>query len=83
MEINTLKIGKILKVELNLSVLKFMYLGSFASDLSKLGLKMYVRVFSIEIKSESNNKTKAFCSVVNQTFLVLFGTPGISEYFAV
>ena len=37
---NTPNIGKILKVEIKLSVLKFMYLGQFASDLSKLGLKI-------------------------------------------
>ena len=49
-EINTPKINKILKVEINLSVLKFMYLGQIALDLSKLGLKTYVRVFSIQIK---------------------------------
>ena len=44
-KINTPKIGKILKVEINLSVLKLMYLGQFVSDLSKLSLKIYVRSF--------------------------------------
>ena len=63
-QINTPKIGKILKVEINLSVLKF--------DLSKLGFK--VGVFSIEIKRKFDNLTKVFCSVVNQTFLD-FGIP--------
>ena len=40
LKINIPKIGKILKVEINFSVLKFMYLGQFVSDLvskSKLG----------------------------------------------
>ena len=54
-KINTLKIGTILKVEINLSVLKLMYLSQFESDLSKLGLKIEVRVFSIEIKRKFDN----------------------------
>ena len=41
-KINTPKIGKILKVAINLSVLKLTYLGQFVSDLSKLGLKFLV-----------------------------------------
>ena len=40
MKIDTLKIDKILKAEINLSVLKFMCLGEIASDLSKHGLKI-------------------------------------------
>ena len=55
MKINTLKIGKILKAEINLSVLKFMYLGQFTLDLSKCGLKMHVGVCSNEIKRKSDN----------------------------
>ena len=54
-KINTPKIGKILKVEINLSVLKLMYLSQFALDLSKHGLKIYVRMFSIEIKRKFDN----------------------------
>ena len=38
-KINTLKIGKILKVEINLSLLKLLYLGQLVLDLSKLSLK--------------------------------------------
>ena len=49
------KIGKILKVEINLSFLKLMYLGQLVSDLSKLGLKIVVRVFSTEIKRKFYN----------------------------
>ena len=37
---NTLRIGKILTVEINLSILKVMNLGQFVSDLSKLSLKI-------------------------------------------
>ena len=72
MKINTPKFDKILKVEINLSVLKFMYLGQIASDLNKCGFKVYVKVFSIEIKRKFDNYTKGFCYVVNQTFLVSF-----------
>ena len=50
MKINTPKIDKIMKIEINLSFLKFMYLGQVVSDLSKLDLKIEVRVFSIEKK---------------------------------
>ena len=39
-KINTPKVDKILKVESNFSVLKFMYLSQIASDLSKPGLKI-------------------------------------------
>ena len=39
-KIITLRIGKILKVEINLSVLKLTYFGQFVSDLSKFGLKI-------------------------------------------
>ena len=49
-----------------------MYLGQFASDLSKLGLKILVRVFYYEVKRKFDNK----CSVLNRTFL-FFWTPGI------
>ena len=75
-KINTRKIGKILKVESNLSLLKLMYLSYFVSDLSKLGLKIYVRVFSIEIKRKFDNRTDAICSVVHQTFHRLFFSTG-------
>ena len=63
MKINTPKIGKILEVEINLSVLKLIYLGEFVSDLKK---------FFIEINRKCDQLTKAFCSAVNQTFLMLF-----------
>ena len=38
--INTIRIGKILTVEINQSVLKSMFVSQFLSDLSKLGLKI-------------------------------------------
>ena len=44
-----------LKVEINLSVLKLMYLNHFVSDLSNLGLKIQIRVFSTDIKRKFNN----------------------------
>ena len=43
--INTPKIGKILKAEINLLVLKLTYFGQFAANFWKLGLRIYVRVF--------------------------------------
>ena len=55
MKINTLKIGKILNVENNLSVLKLMDLDQFVSDLSEHGLKISVGVFSVKIKRQSDN----------------------------
>ena len=39
-KINTLKIGKIVKFEINLLFLKLMYLSQFVSNLSKLRLKI-------------------------------------------
>ena len=45
-------------------------------DFNNFGLKTEVRVSSIKIKREFNSGTKAFCSVINQTF-ELFGTPCI------
>ena len=45
----------ILKIEINLSFLKLMYLGQFVLDLSKLGLEIHVGVFSIEIKKKIDN----------------------------
>ena len=71
------KISKILKVKINLSVLKFMYLTQFILDLSKLDLKIYVKVFPIEINRKFYNWIKAFCSVANQMFLAFFVTPDI------
>ena len=44
-KINTPKIGKNLKVKINLSFLKLMYLGEFVSDLSELGLKSKLESF--------------------------------------
>ena len=86
MKINTQKISRNLKVEISLSVLKLMHLGKFASDLSKLGLKIKVRVFSIDAKRKFDNLTKAFCSMVNKTFLVCFvlggGHPVYDKIFA-
>ena len=54
-KINTPKIYKIYKVEINLSPLKLMYLDQFVSDLSDLGLNIQVIVFSIEIKRKLDN----------------------------
>ena len=73
MKINTPKIGEILKVEINLSLLKLIYLGQFVSDLRKLGPAILLRVFSVQIKRKIGNLAQALCSVVNQTFLVLLG----------
>ena len=39
-KINTLKIGKNMKVKINLPFLKLMYFGQFISDSSELGLKI-------------------------------------------
>ena len=52
-KINAPKNGKILKVEINLSLLKMIYVGQFVLDLTNLISK--VRVFSIEINREINN----------------------------
>ena len=49
-KINTTKIGKTLKVEINLSVLKFMHLGQFLLDSNKLGSKIKVRMFLLKLK---------------------------------
>ena len=40
LKINTPKIDKVLKVEINLSVLEFMYFDQIELDLSKLGLNI-------------------------------------------
>ena len=49
-KINTPKIYTILKVEINLSVLTFMYLSQIASDLSKHGLKSKLEYFLFKSK---------------------------------
>ena len=70
MKINTPKIDKIMKIEINLSFLKFMYLGQVVSDLSKLDLKIEVRVFSIETKNQTIEQKPFFCGKSR-----FFGTP--------
>ena len=54
-QINTMKICKILKVEINLPVLKVMFFCQFIWDLKKLGSKIKVTVFSVEIKTKFDN----------------------------
>ena len=68
------KIGKILKIEINLSVFKTDVSWSF-----RLGFEQTwsqnVRVFSIKIKRKFESYTKVFCFVVNQTSRVFGGHP--------
>ena len=53
-----------------------MYLSQLVSDLSKLGLKIQVGVFSVKIMRKIGNCTKFSCPVVIKLFLVFLGTPG-------
>ena len=54
-KINTMRFGKILTVEINLSVLKLMFLGQFVLYLRKRGLKMKFRELFVEIKRKFDN----------------------------
>ena len=68
------EIGSIQEDEINLSVLKLMYIGQFVSDLSKFALTIQVGLFSVEINKNIDQCAKAFCSVVNQTFILYCDT---------
>ena len=73
--LTTTKAAKFREKMKSMSALKSTYLGQFLSNLSKLGLKIWVKVFLIEIKKNFDDWTKAFCSVINQACYLLWGHP--------
>ena len=61
-------------MKISLSIFKFLYLFRFSTDLSSRGLKIQVEVVSIEVKRKFEDGIKAFCFLVNQTFLYSWDT---------
>ena len=73
-------IHQILNAEIILSVLKLMYLSEYITDSIKLSLKIKVRVISIGIKRNLDDRIRSFCSEVNQTFLLFLGHPIVGDF---
>ena len=82
-DINTLRIGKIVTVEINLSVSKLMYLVQFVSDLSKRGLKILkskLKCCLLKSKESLITGLKAFVLWLKKCFIFLGDSRYIYPY---
>ena len=70
-KINTPKNGKILKVEINLSLLKMIYIGQFILDFNKLGLKSQ-RLFLLKSTEKLIIEQKPFVLLLIKRFYIFF-----------